>query len=183
MPNLMVNLNVMLYTIQLAHFEYLPSTGAYASEPRTLFVANLHLSHNEPERHVLGLVQIGVLQTTLPSYSTNVQRLTSAATRTDRRLQITLFSTLALPCTSLCDELAASVLHELAYWMEHELASSPSGSSRVGLVLAGDLNHEPNSPLYEFLQKGRLFVPASVAEQPADSFNDSKGWVCSECSI
>lgn len=71
----------------------------------------------------------------------------------------------------------ASILLEMNALMERELANSPSWSRRVGLVLAGDLSHAPDSPLYQFLQKGRLFVPAAVAEAPADSFNDSKGWV------
>lgn len=59
LPDLLANVNVQKpYTAQLAHLEYLPSSPAGGTYH--LFVANVHLSRNEPERHVLGLVHIGM---------------------------------------------------------------------------------------------------------------------------
>ena len=57
----------------------------------------------------------------------------------------------------------------------------PSARGRMGLVVAGDLNHEPDSPLYELLQDGRLHTPSAIeaAHGAADMFIDSNGVVCS----
>ena len=71
-----------------------------------------------------------------------------------------------------------SVLHEMRDLLESDL--QPSARGRVGLVVAGDLNHQPDSPLYELLQDGRLHTPSAIqgAHGAADIFNDSNGVVC-----
>ena len=59
LPQLLTSVRVKPYTPQLAHLEYLPSSSAAQLDVQHLFVANLHLSFNMPERHALSIVQMG----------------------------------------------------------------------------------------------------------------------------